>query len=58
MLLIAQIMVIHTWKWIHEDKYAILAGYILVKGAGYLGNYAANNRRPRANALRLGLFAA
>ena len=33
-------------------------GYIAVKAAGCLGNYAANNSRTRANALELGLFAA
>ena len=42
----------------YEDKEAISAGYIIVKAAGCLGNYAANNPCTWANALGLGLFAA
>ena len=32
----------------NESINVISAGYILVKAAGYLGNYAANNPSPRA----------
>ena len=52
MLLIAQIMMILREMY-HEDKKAISAGYIIVKAAGCLRNYAANNPRTRANALGL-----
>ena len=42
-----------------EGKEENLAGYIILKVSGSLGNYAANNPRTRANALRLlGQFAA
>ena len=54
MLLIAQIMMILR----NESKEEISTGYITVKATGFLGNYAANNPRTRANALGLGLFAA
>ena len=54
MLLIAQIMMILKF----EDKKVISTGYIIVKAAGCLGNYAANNPLTQANALGLGLFAA
>ena len=47
-----------TYKRIYEDKDAISKGYITVKTAGCLGNYAANNPPTRAIALGLGLFAA
>ena len=56
MLLITLIMMLLRNE--SKDKKAISAGYVIVKAAGCLRNYAANNPRPRANALGLGLFAA
>ena len=54
MLLIAHLMMIRINESINKDL--ISMGYIIVKAAGCLGNYAANNPRPRGNALGLGLF--
>ena len=58
MLYIAQIMMILKNESMKIDKEAISAGYILVKAASCLGNYAANIPHTQANALRCGLFAA
>ena len=57
MLLIAQIMMILRNESM-KIKRQFRSGYITVKAAGCLGNYAANNPRTQANALGLGLFAA
>ena len=46
MLLIAQIIIILR----NEPMKAISTGYIIVKAARCLGNYAANNPHARANA--------
>ena len=56
MLLIAHFMMILRNESMKIKTISV--GYIIVRAAGCLRNYAANNPRTQANVLGLGLFAA
>ena len=58
MLLIAQIMMILRFESMKIKRQFRRDIIIIVKAAGCLGNYDANNPLTQANALGLGLFAA